>query len=81
MINFQPVLEMGLLRLPKAALSEILTAQASYIAKAYKMALEEHTSKIKSFCRLNDIDFVSLGTDELLSSALLGFLNKRQRMR
>ncbi len=64
-----------------AETGQTLTAQGSYIAKAYKKALEEHTDKIRRFCRHNDIDFVPLGTDQLLSTALLAFLNTRQRRR
>lgn len=59
---------------------QVLTAQGSYIAEAYKQALGEHTEKIRRFCRQNDIDFVPLSTSELLSTALLAYLNKRQRV-
>jgi uncharacterized protein (DUF58 family) len=57
-----------------------MTAQGSYIAKAYLEAFEAHTSAIKRFCQQNDIDFVPLTTDQNLSTALLAYLNKRQRM-
>ena len=59
---------------------QVLVAQASYIAKSYKEALETHTEKIRRFCRQNDIDFVPLSTDQLLSTALMAYLNKRQRV-
>ncbi|MCY3017586.1 MAG: DUF58 domain-containing protein [Planctomycetota bacterium] len=62
-----------------AETQQTLTAQASYIAKAYREALNAHTEKIKRFCRQNDIDFVPLSTAELLSTALLAYLSKRQR--
>ena len=58
----------------------VMTAQGSYIAKAYLEAFEAHTSAIKRFCQQNDIDFVPLSTDQLLSTALMAYLNKRQRM-
>ena len=58
----------------------VMVAQGSYIAKAYMDAIEAHTATIKRFCQQNDIDFVPLTTDQLLSSALLAYLNKRQRM-
>jgi uncharacterized protein (DUF58 family) len=58
-----------------------LTAQASYIAKAYRRALEEHTGTLQRFCRQHDIDFVPMTTDEFLSTALIAFLSKRQRLR
>jgi uncharacterized protein (DUF58 family) len=57
-----------------------MIAQGSYIAKAYKEAFEAHTGAIKRFCQQNDIDFVPLTTDQNLSTALLAYLNKRQRM-
>ena len=56
-----------------------LTAQGSYIAQAYRESLANHTEKIVRFCRQHDIDFVPLTTAELLSSALLAYLSKRQR--
>jgi len=58
---------------------QILVAQGSYIADAYKKAMAEHTETIKRFCRQNDIEFVPLSTDDLLSNALMAYLNKRQR--
>lgn len=63
-----------------AETGQTITAQGSYIAAAYKQALNEHVEQIKRFCRENDIDFVPLTTDELLSTALLAYLNKRQRV-
>ncbi|GMV82795.1 MAG: hypothetical protein AMXMBFR7_39790 [Planctomycetota bacterium] len=57
-----------------------MTAQGSYIGEAYKRALGEHVNAIKRYCRSQDIDFVPLGTDELLSTALLAYMNKRERM-
>ncbi|HYG74711.1 MAG TPA: DUF58 domain-containing protein [Planctomycetota bacterium] len=62
-----------------AETNEIITAQGSYIAKAYKEAMTAHTEKIKRFCRQSDIDFVPLSTSEMLSTALLAYLNKRQK--
>lgn len=58
-----------------------MTAQGSYIAEAYRKALGAHTETIRTFCRQNDIDFVPLSTDELLSRALVAFISKRQRTR
>ena len=63
-----------------AETNETLTAQSSYIAETYRKALEEHTDKIRRFCRQNDVDFIPLSTDQSLSVALLAYLNKRQRM-
>ena len=63
-----------------AETQQVIVAQGSYIAKAYKEALEAHTEKIRRFCRQNDIDFVPLSTAELLSTALMAYLNKRQRL-
>jgi len=62
-----------------AETNQVITAQGSYIAKAYREAMEAHTEKIKRFCRQNDIDFVPLSTSEMLSTALLAYLNKRQK--
>ena len=61
--------------------NDTLVTQSSYIADAYKEALAEHTEKIRRFCRQNDIDFIPLTTSEPLSTALLAYLNKRQRAR
>ena len=60
--------------------NQVITAQGSYIAKAYREAMEKHTGEIRKFCQQNDIDFVPLSTDQLLSTALLAYLNRRQRM-
>ena len=57
-----------------------LVAQSSYIAKAYREALAAHTDKLRRFCRQSDIDFVPLTTAELLSTALLAYLSRRQRL-
>lgn len=62
-----------------AETNQVITAQGSYIAKAYKEALGAHVDKIKRFCRTSDIDFVPISTSEMLSSALLAYLNKRQK--
>jgi uncharacterized protein (DUF58 family) len=64
-----------------AETGERLTAQGSYIAAAYRKALNEHTEAIKRFCRQNDIDFVELDTDEPLSTALVSFLSRRKGAR
>lgn len=58
----------------------VMTAQGSYIAKAYRDAMETHTQTIRQYCQLNNIDFVPLTTSQNLSTALLAYLNKRQRM-
>jgi uncharacterized protein (DUF58 family) len=58
-----------------------LSTQSSYIAQAYREALETHTEKIRRFCRQSDIDFVPLTTADLLSNALIAYLSKRQRAR
>jgi uncharacterized protein (DUF58 family) len=58
-----------------------LSAQGSYIAAAYRRALSIHLEGIQRFCRQNDIDFVPMTTDELLSTALVGFLSRRKRAR
>lgn len=63
-----------------AETGQTITAQGSYIAEAYKKALASHMESVKRFCRENDIDFVSLSTEELLSTALLAYMNRRQRM-
>lgn len=63
-----------------AETGQTITAQGSYIADAYKKAMNEHLETIRRFCRENDIDFVPLTSDELLSTALLAYLNKRQRV-
>lgn len=62
-----------------AETKQVIVTQSSYIAKAYKDALEAHTEKIQRFCRQNDIDFVPLSTADLLSKALLAYLGKRKR--
>ncbi|MCZ7646391.1 MAG: DUF58 domain-containing protein [Planctomycetota bacterium] len=63
-----------------AETGQTLVAQGSYIGPAYQRALQEHVETIKRYCRAQDIDFVPLTTDELLSTALIAYLNKRQRM-
>ena len=60
---------------------EKVSAQASYIATAYRRAFGEHTEALKRFCRQNDIDFVELDTAESLATALVGFLNSRKGSR
>jgi uncharacterized protein (DUF58 family) len=45
----------------------------------YRENMAAHTDKIRRFCRQNDIDFVPLTTAELLSTALIAYLSKRQR--
>jgi uncharacterized protein (DUF58 family) len=62
-----------------AETNQILTTQSSYIAEAYRESLNNHIETIRRFCRQNDIDFVPLTTADLLSTALLAYLNKRQR--
>jgi len=62
-----------------AETQQVITAQGSYIADAYRKALADHTEKIRRFCRQNDIDFVPLTSAELLSTALLAYLSKRQK--
>ncbi len=62
-----------------AETKQVLVTQSSYIAKAYREALEAHVEKIRRFCRQSDIDFVPLSSADLLSTALLAYLNKRQR--
>jgi uncharacterized protein (DUF58 family) len=58
---------------------QTLATQTSHIADSYRQALGEHIGRIQDFCRQNDIDFVPLTTSEILSAALLAYLNKRQR--
>lgn len=62
-----------------AEINQILVTQSSYIADEYRSALGAHIETIRRFCRQNDIDFVPLTTSDLLSTALLAYLNKRQR--
>jgi len=63
-----------------AETGQIVNAQGSYIADAYRKAFTEHTETIQRFCRQNDIDFIQLTTADLLSRALAAYLNKRQRV-
>lgn len=63
-----------------AETGQIVNAQGSYIADAYRTAFNDHTETIQKFCRQNDIDFIQLTTADLLSRALAAYLNKRQRM-
>lgn len=63
-----------------AETGQIVNAQGSYIADAYRKAFNDHTETILKFCRQNDIDFIQLTTADLLSRALAAYLNKRQRM-
>jgi uncharacterized protein (DUF58 family) len=56
-----------------------LVTQASYYAKMYRAAQEAHIGEIRRFCRQSDIDFVTLPTDELLGTALMAYLARRQR--
>lgn len=64
-----------------AETGEKLSAQASYIANAYRQALAQHNEALKSFCRQNDVDLVELDTAENLATALVGFLNRRKGAR
>ncbi len=64
-----------------AETQQVVTTQASYIAASYRQAMEAHTNAIARFCRQQDMDFVPLTTSELLSTALLAYLHKRQSAR
>jgi uncharacterized protein (DUF58 family) len=64
-----------------AETGEKLSAQASYIATAYRKAFGEHMDVLKRFCRQSDVDFVELDTAESLATALVGFLNRRKGAR
>ncbi len=59
---------------------EMLTTQPYHIQKAYQEAMKEFIEKYKRECRENSIDYILLDTATPFDTALLNFLNKRQRL-
>ncbi len=59
---------------------ELLTTQPYHIQKAYQEAMKEFVEKYKRECRENSIDYLLLDTSVPFDTALLNYLNKRQRL-
>lgn len=59
---------------------ETLVAEPWHIQPAYRSAFQAFVAVLKSECRTNNIDFVSLVTDTPLDIALSEYLNKRARI-
>jgi uncharacterized protein (DUF58 family) len=59
---------------------EELTTQPYQIQKAYKLAMEEFISKIKSECLNSKIDFNIIETSTPFDKALMSYIQKRRRL-
>lgn len=59
---------------------EELTTQPYQIQKAYKLAMEEFISRIKSECLNSKIDFNSIETSTPFDKALMSYIQKRKRL-
>lgn len=59
---------------------ELLTTQPYHIQKAYQEAMKEFVERYKRECRENSIDYLLLDTSVPFDTALLNYLNKRQRL-
>jgi uncharacterized protein (DUF58 family) len=60
--------------------NELLTTQPYQIQKAYKESMREFIESYKKECREHLIDYVLLDTETPFDTALLNYLNKRQRI-
>jgi len=59
---------------------ERMTLQPSQMRENYAEAVASFTSRFRERCRERNIDFIELDTAESYSTALLAYLNKRQRL-
>ncbi|MFZ4622046.1 MAG: DUF58 domain-containing protein, partial [Bacteroidota bacterium] len=59
---------------------ELLTTQPFHIQKAYQEAMKDFIEKYQRECRENSIDYLLLDTSIPFDTALLNYLNKRQRI-
>ena len=59
---------------------EEMTLQPSQLRANYAEAVTAFTSRFRDRCRERNIDFIELDTAEPYSTALLAYLNKRQRL-
>ncbi len=59
---------------------EELTTQPSQIKEAYAKHVSEFADRIKRECRQRNVDYMQITTDQPFDKALLGYLNKRQRI-
>ena len=59
---------------------EEMTLQPSQMRANYAEAVTTFTSRFREKCRERNIDFIELDTAESYSTALLAYLNKRQRL-
>lgn len=59
---------------------EEMTLQPSQLRANYAEAVTAFTSRFRDKCRERNIDFIELDTAEPYSTALLAYLNKRQRL-
>ncbi|MFA6456034.1 MAG: DUF58 domain-containing protein [Bacteroidota bacterium] len=59
---------------------EMLTTQPFHIQKAYQEAMKSFMDRYKRECRENSIDYILLDTSTPFDTALLHYLNKRQRI-
>ena len=68
----QPTLFQGLEEMPEIS-TDPLTVRESYLA-----ALGKHLSEIETACRMQEIDYVLVRTDDDLGGVLAGYLQKRR---
>lgn len=59
---------------------ELIMTQPYHIQKAYQEAMREFVERYKRECRENSIDYLLLDTSVPFDTALLNYLNKRQRL-
>jgi len=59
---------------------EEMTLQPSQLRANYAEAVATFTSRFRDRCRERNIDFIELDTSEPYSTALMAYLNKRQRL-
>ncbi|NUN69767.1 MAG: DUF58 domain-containing protein [Bacteroidetes bacterium] len=63
-----------------AETGETITTQPYHIQQAYQEAMQQFMERYKRECRENSIDYVLLDTATPFDTALLHYLNKRQRI-
>lgn len=59
---------------------EELTTQPAQIKEAYKEQVASFSQRVKRECRQRNVDYMLITTDQPFDKALLGYLNKRQRI-
>ena len=57
-----------------------MTTQPYHVQKAYKDAMAEFTSKIKTECLNSNIDYNLIETSDPFDKALLNYIQKREKL-